>query len=209
MSEQPLEEPIRVVGFCGSLRTGSYSRMAINIALQGAAEMGADTNTIDLGDYDLVFCDGRHDKTTYPEGVQRLRRDVKSAQGIIIGTPEYHGSISGVLKNALDLMGFDEFEGRMLGLIGVSAGMMGAVHPLNSLRTIGRALRAWVIPQQVIIPQAWKIFDQQGNLQDEALEQRLKDIGREVTRFAYLHHYHKTREFLNLWETAQPNPGAE
>ncbi len=42
--------------------------------------------------------------------------EVAGAQGIILGTPEYHGSFSGVLKNALDLMGFDEFEGKMIGL---------------------------------------------------------------------------------------------
>jgi len=54
-----------------------------------------------------------------------LREEVKQAHGIILGTPEYLGSYSGVLKNALDLMGFEEFEGKMLGLLGVSGGAMG------------------------------------------------------------------------------------
>ena len=63
----------------------------------------------------------------------------------ILATPEYHGGSSGVLKNALDLMGFDEFEGKMVGLVGVSGGRMGAVDALNTLRNIGRALHAWVV----------------------------------------------------------------
>ena len=49
--------------------------------------------------------------------LHRLRKEVKEAHGIIVGTPEYHGSLSGVLKNALDLMSFDEIEGKMMGLV--------------------------------------------------------------------------------------------
>ena len=99
-----------VVGICGSLRRGSYTRMAVQMALQGAQEVGTQTRLIDLKDYQLVSCDGKEDESTYPADVFRLRREVSQAQGIILGTPEYHGSFSGVLKNALDLMGFDEIE---------------------------------------------------------------------------------------------------
>ena len=76
--------------------------MAVQMALQGAREVGAQTCLIDLKDYQLVACDGKEDESTYPEDVFRLRREVSQAQGIILGTPEYHGSFSGVLKNALD-----------------------------------------------------------------------------------------------------------
>lgn len=150
---------ILVAGICGSIRPGSYTRMAVRIALRGAEEAGAQTLLIDLQDYDLVFCDGKVDESIYPEDVFRLRRDVGRAQGIILGTPEYHGGVSGVLKNALDLMGFEEFRGKMVGLVGVSGGALGAVHALDSLRTIGRALHSWVVPEQASIPQAWKAFD--------------------------------------------------
>jgi FMN reductase len=66
-----------------------------------------------------------------------LREEVNQGQGIILGTPEYHGGYSGVLKNALDLMGFEKFEEKMLGLVGVSGGAMGAFGPMNSLREVG------------------------------------------------------------------------
>ena len=72
-----------------------------------------------------------------PPDVARLRSTVKRCHGLILGTPEYHGSFSGVLKNAIDLMGFEEFEGKMIGLVGVAGGAMGALSALASLRTIG------------------------------------------------------------------------
>jgi NAD(P)H-dependent FMN reductase len=147
-------DQIRIVAICGSLRPGSYTRMALQVALRGARETGADAKLLDLRDYQLAFCDGGGDKTTYPKDVFRLRDDVKRAHGVILGTPEYHGGVSGVLKNALDLMGFEELEGKMLALVGVSGGVLGAVHALSHLRTVGRALHAWVIPEQVAVSEA-------------------------------------------------------
>ena len=199
------EQPILVVGLCGSLRPLSHSRMAVEMALQGAREVGAEAQLLDLREYKLVFCTG--DERDYGEDVFRLRRDVQRAQGIILGTPEYHGGVSGVLKNMLDLMGFNEFGSKMLGLIGVSGGRMGAVNALNSLRTVGRALHAWVLPDQVSIPEAWKLFDEGGNLKDRELAERLNSLGREVARFAYLHSSEQAQEFLRLWENAPTNPG--
>ena len=118
------DQPIRVIAISGSLREPSYTRMALHIALRGAQDSGAETALIDLRDYKLPLCDGSDDVT--PD-VVLLRRDVASAQGIILGTPIYHGSFSGVLKNALDLMGFEEFSGRIVGLVGVAGGKTGAV----------------------------------------------------------------------------------
>jgi NAD(P)H-dependent FMN reductase len=207
-SESKAQAPVRVVAICGSLRANSYSQRAIQIALQGAEEVGAETELLALRHYDLVFCDGKTDESAYPEDVFRLRRRVRAAQGVILGTPVYHGSFSGVLKNALDLMGFEEFEGKMVGLVGVSGGSTGAVNALDSLRAVGRALHAWVIPNQVSIPEAWKAFDQAGNLKDAKLDKRLRKAGRQVARFAYLHTSEQAREFLKLWETAPINPGA-
>lgn len=198
---------ILVVGICGSLRSGSYTRMAVEIALQGAQEVGAQIRLIDLRDYKLVFCDGEDDESALPEDVLRLRREVSQAGGIILGTPEYHGSFSGILKNALDLMGFNEIEGKMIGLVGVSGGELGAVHGLNSLRTVGRALHAWVVPEQASIGEAFKAFDDSGKLKDKDVEQRVKEVGRQVARFAYLHTSQKAQEFLRAWEGAPVNPG--
>jgi FMN reductase len=208
MTNSIAKEDLRVVAISGSLRSTGYTCKALNITLEGARELGAQTQLILLNDYDLVFVDGR-EKTEYPDGVHRLREDIRSAQGIILGTPEYHGSFSGVLKNALDLMGFDEFGGKMWGLVGVAGGSLGAVNALNSLRMIGRALHAWVVPEQASISEAWKHFDENGQARDEVTRQRLMDVGRQVARFAYLHTSKQMQEFLRLWEEAPENPGGD
>lgn len=198
---------VSVVGICGSLRSRSHTRMALEISLEGARDVGAQTELIDLRDYHLVFSDGKENPASYPEDVQLLKEKVSAADGIILGTPEYHGSFSGVLKNTLDLMGFEEFESKILGLIGVSGGKMGAVNALNGLRVVGRALHAWVLPEQVSIPEAWTLFDSSGRLQEEQLEKRLREVGRQVARFAYLHSSEEAREFIEAWENMPPNPG--
>ena len=208
MSENTIEEDgILVVGLSGSLRRGSYTSSAVKIALQGAAEVGVKTEFIDLNNYNLAFCDGRSEANTYPDGVVKLKNTFVKAQGIILGTPEYHGGYSGVLKNAIDLMGFQEFEGKMIGLIGVSGGSMGATNALNSLRNIGRSLHAWIIPEQAAIGDAWKVFDNTGTMKDKKLEKRVKEVGRQVARFAYLHTSEKSKEFMSAWESAPINPG--
>lgn len=198
---------VLVVGIGGSLRGNSHTRRAVAIALQGAAELGARTQLIDLRDYDLAFCNGEETTDKLP-GIIRLRSEVKAAQGIILGTPEYHGSFSGVLKNALDLMGFDEFEGKLVGLLGVSGGMMGAVNALASLQVIVRSLHAWLVPEQAMIAHSSRAFDANGQMHNLELEARVKEVGRQVARFAFLHHSKEAHEFVRLWEAAPNNPGA-
>ncbi|MCJ7558112.1 MAG: NAD(P)H-dependent oxidoreductase [Gammaproteobacteria bacterium] len=207
MTTKTQNTDLLVVGICGSLRKDSYTRMALKVALEGAQEFGVKTDLIDLRGYNLVFCDGNQDENAYPEDVHKLRSEVAAAQGIILGTPNYHASFSGVLKNALDLMGFEAFEGKMVGLVGVSGGSKGAADALNSLRAIGRALHAWVAPNQISIAEAWKYFDHAGHLKDAGLENRIKEVGRQVARFAYLHSSEKVQEFLEEWERAPENPG--
>jgi FMN reductase len=201
--------PVHIAGICGSMRKGSYTRRALALALRGAEETGAQTELIDLRDYRVIFCDGKEDESLYPEDVFKLREAVRRAQGIILATPEYHGGYSGVLKNALDLMGFEEFEGKMLGLVGVSGGRLGAFGAMHSLRDVGRALHAWVIPEQASVPQAWQVFDEQGHCNDAETEKRLKEVGRQVVRFACLHTAEQAGEFLREFESAVENPGGE
>ncbi len=197
----------KIVGLAGSLRPESFTRRAVALALEGASQSGAAIQLVDLNDYDLIFANGKIADAEAPADVLRLREVMRSAQGFVLGTPEYHGSFSGVLKNALDLMGFQEFSGKIVGLVGVSGGQLGAVNALTSLGQVGRALHAWIYPRMVSVPQAWKSFDQEGNLKDPDLKERLHTVGRQVVRFSRLHTSEKHAEFLQAWEDAQPNPG--
>ncbi|MBD1849415.1 NADPH-dependent FMN reductase [Leptolyngbya sp. FACHB-711] len=162
---------IKVVGIGGSLRADSYSQQALEIAMERIEALGAEVEVLDLRELDLPFCDGGKDYPNHPD-VEKLRDAVREADGIILATPEYHGSISGVLKNALDLMGFEEFSGKVTGFISVLGGQSNS-NALNDLRIIMRWVHAWTIPEQVAIGQAWKAFNQQGELVDSDLSKRL------------------------------------
>ncbi|MCB1052788.1 MAG: NAD(P)H-dependent oxidoreductase [Acidobacteria bacterium] len=197
---------VRIVAISGSLRAKSFSRMAVLTALEGARQLGAETEYLDLRDV-RVACDGNEEDRGYPDSVYTLREAVKSAHGVLLCTPEYHGSVSGVLKNALDLMGFREFSGKIIGLLGVSAGALGGIDALNTLRSVGRALHAWVAPQQAAIPFCGRAFDENGQIIDPKMRERVLDVGRQVVRFAYLHHSPQAQDFLRAWEEAAPNPG--
>jgi FMN reductase len=143
----------------------------LKIAAQRVAALGAEVEILDLRSLQLPFCDGGDDYPDYPD-VEKLRTAVGAADGLILVTPEYHGSVSGVLKNALDLMGFDEFTGKVVGLISILGGQSNS-NALNDLRVIMRWVHAWVIPEQVAIGQAWKAFGSEGKLLDETLSKRL------------------------------------
>jgi FMN reductase len=130
------------------------------------------------------------------------------ASGIILATPNYHGSLSGVLKNALDLMSMREFEGKVVGLIGVSGGRMGGTSTLNTLRAIGRTLHAWVIPSEAWIYNADSAFTEDGHIKDLSSEQRVRDVGRKIARLTGMLASKEARELLHLWEddeTATPS----
>lgn len=161
---------VQIVGIGGSLRESSYSYRALEIAIQRVADLGAAVEILDLRQMSLPFCQGSGDYEDYPD-VARLRETVKQADGLILATPEYHGSVSGVIKNALDLMSFDHLEDKVVGAISVLGGENNS-NALNDLRRISRWVHAWVIPEQIAIGRAWQAFDEQGQIQDEKLNKR-------------------------------------
>jgi FMN reductase len=169
---------IKIVGIGGSLRPDSYSQRALILAAERVKALGAEVEVLDLRTMNLPFCDGGDDYTAYPD-VARLRETVKAADGLILATPEYHGSVSGVLKNALDLMSFDQLSNKVTGLISVLGGQSNS-NALNDLRVIMRWVHGWVIPEQVAIGQAWKAFDADGNLADEKLAERLDGFAKSL-----------------------------
>ena len=175
--------------------------MAVLCALQGAGERGANVELLDVAAYHLPFL-GRDREEGNVAAVARFRADLRAAEGIILGSPEIHGSISGVLKNALDLTNRELFEGKMLGIIGVAGGRMGASETLNQLRTIGRSLHAWVVPTQVSIAAVDEAFDSRGEPADQEIGERLKLVGRQVAHFARLHKCENHLQFMKDWEGA-------
>jgi FMN reductase len=161
---------VKIVGIAGSLRPDSYSQVALQIAAQKVAALGATIEILDLRQMQLPFCDGGDDYPNYPD-VKRLQDSVASADGLILVSPEYHGSISGVLKNTLDLMSFDQLSGKVAGFMSILGGQSNS-NALNDLRIILRWVHAWSIPEQIAIGQAWQAFTPEGKISDEKLDKR-------------------------------------
>jgi len=173
--------------------------MAVSVALDGASPHASSTGLIELRDYELPFC-GQTEEDQYPSDVFRLRKELRGANGIILGTPEYHGSLSGALKNMLDLMGAEEFEGKIVGLVGIAGGQAGAINSLNTMRMIGRNLHSWVLPQEVSIADSARAFDAEGSATDPAIKRRLLNLGAQVVRLASLQERIKQDDFMKMWE---------
>jgi FMN reductase len=187
MSEAPPagEAPVRIVGVSGSLRPGSVTLLALAEALRGARAGGAKAELLDLRALPLPMRDENPAEDEAPH-VIRLRATIKAADGVILGTPEYHGSFSGALKNALDLLSDAELGGKMVGLVAVAGGP-GHGATLSQLRAVMRALHAWVVPHDVVVPFATDAFGEDRRIKDARLAARLAEVGAEVARFARLH----------------------
>ncbi|MGD1919542.1 MAG: NADPH-dependent FMN reductase [Pleurocapsa sp.] len=172
---------VKIVGITGSLRTDSYSALALQQAISRVETLGAEAEIIDLRNMTLPFCDGGNEYSEYPD-VEILRSKVKAADGLILATPEYHGSLSGVLKNALDLMSFDHLSDKVTGLISVLGGQSNS-NALNDLRIIVRWVHGVVIPEQIAVGQAWQAFDSEGGLKDAKLAERFDNFAQSLVSY--------------------------
>ena len=164
----------------------STTRAALAVALDAVSKEGAEVGWVDLRKLDLPICDGREDECSYGPKVLDLKKEMASADAFLVGSPEYYGSMSGALKNAIDLVGPDPIKGKMVGLLAVARGDAGAMNTLNHLRHVFRWVGAWVLPTQVSVPRASEAFDEQGRPVREGLEAELRNLGKELVRYSKL-----------------------
>ncbi len=200
MTVSETNDSIRITGVCGSLSADGVTKKALAIALNGAAEYNAETALLELRDFNLVFY-GSVPENEYPPDVLQLRQALKDSQGIILATPEYHGSLTGALKNMLDLMSIEDFETKIIGLVGVAGGDIGAINSLNTMKTICRNLHCLVLPQEVSIANSAETFNDDGTANDPAIEERLLNVGRQVVKFASVQLKVQQDEFMKMWKT--------
>ncbi|MFD7990301.1 NADPH-dependent FMN reductase [Streptomyces mexicanus] len=181
---------VTIVGIGGSARPGSTTERAVRIALAAAARRGARTRLI--GGPDLVL--PLYDAAEVGRSVRgrELVAAVASADGIVIGTPAYHGSVSGMVKNALDYveeLRADErpyFSERAVGCISVARGCQGAGSALAALRATVHALRGWPTPLGVTVTTEPTPFDSGERLDDLRTRERLELLGDQVVEFALM-----------------------
>jgi len=179
-----------ILGLGGTTRAGSSTQRALSTALEAAGQKGADTLLLCGSDLDMpAYAPGAE---VLAQGARRILAEIRRADGIILGTPGYHGGISGLVKNALDYI--EELksdprpylEGRAVGCIVTAAGSQGATATLIALRSVVHALRGWPTPLGAAIVTANPVFDAAGNCLSPRIETQLKVIARQVFDFAAL-----------------------
>ncbi|GFH39396.1 FAD-dependent oxidoreductase [Streptomyces pacificus] len=145
-----------IVLISGSLRSGSTSDQVAQWCARRCAEQGATTRVFTGAEID--FPAYRPGLAGTHEGAAALLGELRAADGVILVSPTYHASVSGLLKNALDYVNdiggpLPYLEGRAIGTVAVGTGVQGAVSTLATLRTVGHALRGWPTPVGVAVAQ--------------------------------------------------------
>ena len=185
-----------VVALCGSRRDASKTRIACRTALQAAAEAGARTTLVDLREYDLPPLDPDDgDAGDAPA----LRQTVADADAIILATPNYHGSYSGVLKNALDYLGRDEFGGKTVGLLEVAGGRF-PKPAMAHLRGVCRTLNAWTLPLEVGIPRSHETVGDD-RIVDDDVRERVRHLGEQAVAYAGVDDYPEVADVRSVATT--------
>jgi FMN reductase len=179
-----------IVGLGGTPRPGSSSERALALSLQAAAEEGADTLLISGPALMLpMYFPSTSERTAE---AQHLIEAFRRCNGIIISTPAYHGSLSGLIKNALDYtedLRTDPrvyFDGLAVGCIVCAGGWQAAGQTLAALRAIAHALRGWPTPLGVMLNTSTRLFDDDGACLDLSAKFQLETVGRQVVQFAKL-----------------------
>jgi FMN reductase len=178
--------PVQVIGLGGSLRAESTSRTALRVALDGAADSGADAELIWVRELDLPLYTAEH---APPPAALRFADAAYDCDALIWSTPTYHGSVSGSFKNVLDwLILLAErdppyLSNKPIGLITTAGGVQG-LQAVNTMDFIARSLRGWSVPLVLPVPQSWQSFDPDGHLKDETVAAQLRKLGAEVVRAA-------------------------
>ena len=180
-----------VVGIGGTIGGIASTERALRIALDEAAAQGFRTQLFGGADMArLPLYDPR--ATSRTEEERAFVEAVRAASAVIIASPGYHGSISGVVKNALDLLEETARDGRPyladmpVGLIATAYGWQATGSTIAALRSIVHALRGWPTPFAAAINTQVTRFDADGGVDDPKVLEQLRLIGRQVARFAPL-----------------------
>ena len=176
-----------VVAIGGTTVPGSSTERALAIALKGAEAAGM--RTVLFGGEMLarlpLYTPNLHERT--PDE-QRFVAAIREASGVIFASPGYHGSVSGLVKNAIDLIEETARDPRPylddlpVGLIATAYGWQATASTVAALRSIVHALRGWPTPYAAAVNSAVTRFDEHGGCTDPAVAEQLVRVGRQVAR---------------------------
>lgn len=175
-----------IVGIGGTMSSNSASERLMRHVLAQCAGAGAETSCYDGAALDLPMYGYGTPRT---DKALALIDGLRRADGIVISSPGYHGTVSGLIKNALDYvedMAKDErpyFEGRAVGLITVAAGWQATGTTLATLRSIVHALRGWPTPMAVTVNSVQPVFADDGSVSDATLRNQLDILAQQIVGF--------------------------
>jgi len=178
-----------ILGIGGTIRAGSTTETALICSLKAAEALGAETRLFG-GEFlaKLPIFDPRPGDPT-PEQME-LVEAVRRADGVIIASPGYHGSISGVVKNALDTLEITAkdaapyFHGRPVGTVVTAYGWQATGSTLSALRAIIHAMRGWPTPFGAALNSTAGLFDESGACKDPKDDWALRTVSEQVVEFA-------------------------
>jgi FMN reductase len=177
---------IRVVGIGGSVDVGSQSDRVLRSVLAEVAALGAETQLFSGLDLDLP---PYHSGAVLPDAARDYVEAVRRADALVISSPGYHGTVSGLVKNALDyleeLRGDQRpyLDGRAVGLVAVARGWQAAVGTLGTLRQVVHALRGWPSPLGLSINSSVTTFDEHGHTDDESTAEAIAMLANQLVEF--------------------------
>ncbi|HEY9695600.1 MAG TPA: NAD(P)H-dependent oxidoreductase [Oculatellaceae cyanobacterium] len=176
----------KILAFSGSTRSGSLHKQLVKIAANAARNAGAEVTYIDLRDFPLPLYDGDLEAAEgMPENARKLKQMMLEHQGLLIASPEYNSSLSGVLKNMIDWVSRPEanepplvaFADKVAAIMSTSPGALGGIRGLVHLRSILGNIRVLVLPDQYALPNGFQAFNEDGTLKDIKQQQTIEQIG--------------------------------
>ncbi len=181
MSEE--NRQIRIAMIQGSVREGNYTSKAVAVvADELTKQSGIAVDVIDPSGMQLPL-PGTGIDSPEAEGIQKT---VSEAVGVVLATPEYHGSYSSVMKLVIENMGFPSaLSGKPVALLGVAAGQIGAVKALEHLRSVCSHVGGIVLPGPVSVANVQDVFDEDGNCLDSSVEEVIRGLATHLTDYIH------------------------
>ena len=180
----------KIIALAGSLRTQSFNQKLINEAARFALQTGAEVEVINLAGLDLPIFSEDIEAQGTPADAQLLKDKLRAADGILLASPEYNGSITAALKNAIDWASRTEqgavpaFRNKVVALFAASPGGLGGLRGLNHVRDILSGIGSLVLADQLAVPAVHTVLDENGQINNPNTAEQVSALAQQLVTVA-------------------------